>query len=196
MKSFEKEQICEANFRAGGPYWHLYTPGNVTTAFLLSEDDCAFAMNTVYFAHQLTAGIRILAFELMSNHLHMLIEGDAESVCRFFASLRKKLARGLASDRIAVPDSFVMQLKAVEAYGELALELNDGDCITDEEAFSRTVKICNTIYPGIRIRDLDKTRKTEIARKLHYEIHCSNGQIRRVLGLSQFEVESLFPKTS
>lgn len=114
MKSFEKEQICEANFRAGGPYWHLYTPGNVTTAFLLSEDDCAFAMNTVYFAHQLTAGIRILAFELMSNHLHMLIEGDAESVCRFFASLRKKLARGLASDRIAVPDSFVMQLKAVE----------------------------------------------------------------------------------
>lgn len=302
MKSFEKEQICEAIFRAGGPYWHLYTPGNVTTAFLLNADDYAFAMNAIYFAYQLTAGIRILAFELMSNHLHILIEGEAEAVCRFFASLRKKLARGLASDRVSVLDSFVMQLKEiedlrglrntigyvhrngyvvngnhtpfsypwgtnryfyndypisetfkkiytgrrrlmfrgrtpeisdstkyldgyvapisycsidrgmsmfrdahhyfsivgknVEAYSELALELNDGDCITDEEAFSQTIKICNTMYPGIRIRDLDKTRKAEIARKLHYEIHCSNGQIRRVLGLSQFEVDSLFPKTS
>lgn len=35
---------------------------------------------------------------------------------------------------------------------------------------------------------------TDLARTLHYDYRSSNGQIRRVLGLGQYEVDSLFPK--
>ena len=41
--------------------------------------------------------------------------------------------------------------------------------------------------------DLSKAQKMDLARSLHYDFRSSNGQIRRILGLSQYEVDSLFP---
>lgn len=250
----------------------------------------------------MTAGVRILAFELMSNHLHILIEGETDSICRFFVSLRKKLVRGLASNRVAVPDSFVMQLKEVvdlrglrntigyihrngyvvngnrtpfsypwgtnryfyndypiietfekiytgrrremfrgrapeisdstkyldgyvapisycaisrgmsmfrdahhyfaavskdvEAYSGIAVEIDDGEFLTDQELFARVQKIVREKYRLASTKELSGAQRLDIARTLHYDYRSSNGQIRRVLGLSQFEVNSLFPKTS
>lgn len=41
--------------------------------------------------------------------------------------------------------------------------------------------------------ELAKPQILDIARNLRYDFRSSNGQIRRVLGLSQYEIDSIFP---
>jgi len=83
--------------------------------------------------------------------------------------------------------------KNVETFGELAEEFDDGEFLTDPEIYKRICKLINSKYNILRIRDLSRAQKLEIAKMLHFDYKSSNGQIRRVLGLSAYEVNSLFP---
>lgn len=83
--------------------------------------------------------------------------------------------------------------KNVEAYQELALEFGDTDFLTDSELFVKVASIVRETYRLTGIRDLSKAQKLDLARTLHYDYRSSNGQIRRILGLSQNDVNSLFP---
>ena len=88
---------------------------------------------------------------------------------------------------------FSMLTKNVEAYSELAEELDDGEFLTDAELFTQITKIIREKYGLECLRDLTKAQKLDLARVLHYDWRSSNGQIRRILGLSQYEVDALFP---
>lgn len=88
---------------------------------------------------------------------------------------------------------FMMVSKNVEAYAELAAGLDDGEFLTDAELFSRLSVLVRSDYGGTSIKDLTKPQRFDLARKLRYEYRSSNGQIRRVLGLPQYEIDSLFP---
>lgn len=91
---------------------------------------------------------------------------------------------------------FMMVSKNVEAYAELAVELDDGEFLTDTELFARLSALLRSDYGVFSIKDLAKPQKIDVARKLRYEFRSSNGQIRRVLGLSQYEIDSIFPLTA
>lgn len=91
---------------------------------------------------------------------------------------------------------FAMVGKNVEAYAELAVGLEDGEFLTDTELFARLSVLVRSDYGGASIKDLTKPQRFDIARKLRYDFRSSNGQIRRVLGLSQYEIDSLFPLTA
>lgn len=88
---------------------------------------------------------------------------------------------------------FSMVSKNVEAYSELAAEIDDGEFLTDTELFTQVTKIVKSGYGLNALKDLSKAQKLDLARKLHYDYRSSNGQIRRTLGLTQYEVDSLFP---
>ena len=88
---------------------------------------------------------------------------------------------------------FVMISKNVEAYADLAVELDDGEFLTDTELFARLSVLVRSDYDVSSIKDLTKPQRFDLARKLRYEFRSSNGQIRRVLGLSQYEIDSIFP---
>lgn len=83
--------------------------------------------------------------------------------------------------------------KNVEAWADLAGELGDGEFLTDPELFDRLQIILRENYCVGSIRDLSKAQIQDLARTLRYKFRSSNGQIRRVLGLTQYEVDSLFP---
>ena len=91
---------------------------------------------------------------------------------------------------------FMMVSKNVEAYAELAAGLDDGEFLTDTELFSRMSSSLRSDYGVSSIKDLTKLQRFDLARKLRYEFRSSNGQIRRMLGLSQYEIDSLFPLTA
>ncbi len=91
---------------------------------------------------------------------------------------------------------FALVSKNVEAYSELATVLGEGEFLTDMELFNRLGPLVRTDYGVSTIKDLAKSQKFDIARKLRFEYRSSNGQIRRVLGLSQYEIDSLFPLTA
>ncbi len=91
---------------------------------------------------------------------------------------------------------FAMVSKNVEAYAELAVGLDECEFLTDAELFTRLIQMVRSDHGVSAIKDLTKSQKFELARKLRFEFRSSNGQIRRVLGLSQYEVDSLFPLTA
>ncbi|MCQ2184874.1 MAG: hypothetical protein MJY62_05630 [Bacteroidales bacterium] len=83
--------------------------------------------------------------------------------------------------------------KNVEAYSGIAEEIDDGEFLTDQELFSKLLQIVREKYRIAAIRDLTNAQKLDIARVLHYEYRSSNGQIRRLLGLTQYDVDRIFP---
>lgn len=91
---------------------------------------------------------------------------------------------------------FFMVSKNVETYGELALELNDGEYLTDTELVSQLVKLLKIDYNVNSLRDLGKSQKYDLARRLRLEFRSSNEQIRRVLNLTSAEVNTIFPMTA
>ena len=84
--------------------------------------------------------------------------------------------------------------RQVESYSETACELDDdNEFLTDTELFAKVLDIIHKIYKLDGVRDLTKAQKEDLARTLHFEYRSSNGQIRRTLGLSQYDVDALFP---
>lgn len=102
-------------------------------------------------------------------------------------------AMGMAMFRDAHHYFFAIS-KNVEAYSGIAVDLDDGEFLTDQELFSQLQKMVHEKYRLSYVRELSNAQKLELARTLHYDYRSSNGQIRRVLGLSQYDVDQLFPK--
>ena len=296
----ESERICEATFAKGCPWWHLYTPGIDTSLLFADAEDFRYAINLMARCHKEIGTVIIVAFEIMSNHIHLVVSGNEVDIRRFFDLFRRRLkwyltskgrkesirrftmslkpikdlrtlrntivyvnrngyvadpdrtpysdpwgtgrfyfgdypigrplddfsyrearkllrSRGgeLAGDYLVInghisPVSFCaiefgkamfrnahhyfsMISKNVGAYGELANELDDGEFLTDPELFTQVSKLLIHNYGTNSLRDLTKPQKLDLARRLRQDYHSSNGQIRRILGLTQYDVDSLFP---
>ncbi len=86
--------------------------------------------------------------------------------------------------------------KNVEAQVELALRIDEKPVLTDEELFRHLKKKIDTDYQLAEFKLLSRNQKGEILKYLKYKIGTSNGQIARVLHLSQIEVDSFFPLTA
>lgn len=296
----ESERICEATFANGCPWWHLYTPGIDTSLIFADTEDFRYAINLLARCQKNVGTVLIVAFEIMSNHIHLVVSGNDDAIRCLFALFKRRLkwylttkgrkeaieqftislkpihnlktlrntivyvnrngyvvdpdltpysdpwgtgrfyfgdyqtgsrlddlsyretrkmlrCRGgeLTGDYLVVnghisPASFCsidlgkalfrnahhyfsIISKNVEAYGELANELDDGEFLTDPELFTQVSKLLMQNYGTNLLRDLTKPQKLDLARKLRQDYHSSNSQIRRILSLSQYDVDSLFP---
>lgn len=299
----ESERMCEATFLGCDAWWHLYTAGKMSSILFVDDDDYRYAMNLLARCHKETGSITIVAFEIMSNHIHIVLCGSEHNARRLFDLFRRRLCRYLTKKNsgadmksfrmslksvcdlrtlrntivyvnrngyvvnpaytpfsypwgtgryyfndfplekrledlgyiqtrkmlrsrspelpgdylvieghIAPPSYcslklgmslfrnahhyFSMVSKSVEAYGELAAELDDGEFLTDTELFTQVVKLLKADYGAVKVKDLSPAQKQDLARKLRYDYHSSNGQIRRTLNMTQYEVDSLFPLTA
>ena len=81
-----------------GPIWLLCTPGEFVGVIFRDRDDYIFGMNLVALcAANFTPQLKILTFQIMSNHLHFVIECEEPVIGEFFAFLKKRLQRYLAN---------------------------------------------------------------------------------------------------
>ena len=84
-------------FKELGPVWHLCTSGKHQCSFFRTRDDYVYGMNLVALAaSNYREKIKILTFQLMSNHFHFVMACDEPSVKEFFDFLYKKMHRYLA----------------------------------------------------------------------------------------------------
>lgn len=90
---------------------------------------------------------------------------------------------------------FSSLFKNVESYGELAEEFKDGEYLTDPELYNVITNIVKTKYNILKIKDLTRAQKLDLANMMHFDYKSSNSQVRRVLNLSVYDVNSLFPLT-
>lgn len=93
----EKENRCRVIFesvlREGQRFWHVCTPGNSQYIIFDSPEDYRFGMILAAICAY-DAGIRIITFELMSNHVHfILICSTKEEASLYLDLFRKRLSK-------------------------------------------------------------------------------------------------------
>ena len=88
----QQERSCELTFSNGGPFWHICTDGQSMEIICETEEDYKFEVTVIAIAAALT-GVKILTFQVMSNHIHVIVEG-LESMCKdFFSEVKRRLRR-------------------------------------------------------------------------------------------------------
>jgi len=119
----DKERYCAATFDNGGPYWHVCTPGHFTEILFETDDDYRFIMNTVAIAVALSQ-VKIITFEIMSNHVHFILEGAKEDCLDFFDKVKRRLKRYLQdSGRYVNLDGFKTDPIPIETLESLRIEV-------------------------------------------------------------------------
>lgn len=89
--SYEKEAECLKCFESLGEAYHLWTQENFEVIFTC-DDDFKLGMGIFGIVAKLYGDVRILTFELMSNHIHVAAVGRRERIIGLFLSLHKSLA--------------------------------------------------------------------------------------------------------
>lgn len=293
------------SFEELGPMWHLCTPGEFVGIIFREREDYVFGMNLVALcAAEFSAKIKILTFQIMSNHLHFVLMCEENFVSEFFGLFKKRLQRYLVnqgyrgtlagftynyfrindlrylqnvilyvnrngylvdknstpftyewganryffnkfahnesvvkldslsidkqramfksrnfdvpveyavSDRYVSPLSyckislaesffrdanhyFHLSSRQVESYAVIARELGDKVSYTDDEIYTAVLSLCLKRYEIKNPSSLSKDAKINIAKTMHYDYNASNKQIKRVLGLGDNVLDSLFPR--
>ena len=91
----EKESICEREFEMSGPFWHLFTDGrNAQNIFQVEKD---LELGTMLFSVSCCKNpdVRIITFEIMNNHLHIIAAGQRTNCLALFGDYKKRLMRVL-----------------------------------------------------------------------------------------------------
>lgn len=110
----DAEKKCAVSFLGHGDWWHLYTPGNLTELLFRDDDDYRYVMNLMARCLAEVPGLAVVAFEVMSNHLHIVICGSEVGTRLFFELFRKWLSRYMATRyESALSARFQMSLKPV-----------------------------------------------------------------------------------
>ncbi|MBR5833486.1 MAG: hypothetical protein IKY48_02790 [Bacteroidales bacterium] len=93
MKFVEKERECELVFEANGPFWHVYTDGSVMADMFCCEEDFREGMVALAVCAVLFGEAELVTFELMNNHVHLVMRGTKEACLEFFEIYKRRLMR-------------------------------------------------------------------------------------------------------
>ena len=80
----EKERICESVFDCNGPYWHLYTDGTRMQNIFCNKEDFKIGMWCLAASLHLCKSVRAVTFELMGDHIHLILTGQKENCIMAF----------------------------------------------------------------------------------------------------------------
>ena len=120
----EKERECERIFEKSGPFWHLYTDGRVMEDFLCTEKDFKTAMTALAVAAVLFKKVGIITFELMSNHIHMILNGEADDCLELFERFKARLRRIFKTNgRVINWEAFKADILPIETLNALRNEI-------------------------------------------------------------------------
>lgn len=97
----QKEYYCESLFEQNGPYWHICTPGEEMEVMFTSEEDFRFGMNAIALAvaelssktetDERCVAFEVVTFELMSDHIHLIMRGPREICLELLSIFRTKM---------------------------------------------------------------------------------------------------------
>lgn len=86
-------------------------------------------------------------------------------------------------------------LKNVEAQVEIAISHNEAPVIPDEELLPMVLRLCHDLFYQEGTRSLQDYQKKQLAREVRNHYHANVSQLARLVGLSQKELQSMFPDT-
>ncbi len=120
----EKERICESIFVSNGPYWHIYTTGTKMQNIFCCEEDFIVGMWCLASALHLSKGVQALTFELMANHVHLIVAGQRENCIKAFELFATRLRLAFPKRQRAIDWSkFKMDILPIESLQALRNEI-------------------------------------------------------------------------
>lgn len=97
---YEQERKCAIAYAAiDDTCFHLCTPESYAVLFT-SENDYIGCMNIIGLSSSVYKDIRIFTFQVMSNHLHLVVSGREERILLYFETIRRLLRAMLKSKGI------------------------------------------------------------------------------------------------
>ena len=93
MTFAEKERVCEMLFDANGPFCHVCTDGTAMADIFCDENELRDGMIALAVCAVLFRKADLMTFELMNNHVHMIMRGTEKDCLEFFEEFRKRLKR-------------------------------------------------------------------------------------------------------
>jgi len=91
----QRESACEMHFGLLPTVYHCVSPENYELIFT-NEAEYSDAMLIVGVCSQFFAAMRILTFQLMSNHFHFVLSGDKSEVEEFISLFKGRLLKYFA----------------------------------------------------------------------------------------------------
>ena len=88
---YGKISECEVRFREGGPFWHVCSSPIETDIYFRNDEELAEALNILAITVFLSR-CRLLAYSVMNNHLHFILEGTEHAVHEFWDIFYDRLA--------------------------------------------------------------------------------------------------------
>ena len=120
----EKERVCENIFISHGPYWHIYTDGTKMQNIFCCEDDFKTAMWILAASMHMFKGVWVITFELMGNHLHLILAGQQEECIKAFDLFAARLRQAFPKRQRAIDWSkFNMDILPIESLQALRNEI-------------------------------------------------------------------------
>lgn len=92
MTQWKQERL----FSESGPFIHLYTSPLEKDVLAENDDDRTTILNSIALSNH-KARTEVLAYALMSNHIHLILKGDEMRGRAMYDILAKRLARYLAA---------------------------------------------------------------------------------------------------
>ena len=94
---YEKQALCEAKFQELGECHHLWTPEKHEIIFT-NQSDFRFGMTYLGIASRLYPDVKILTFELMSNHIHITAASGHDRLLCLFDTFKILLQKWLKAE--------------------------------------------------------------------------------------------------
>ena len=82
-----RESRAEVLFRESGPFYHLYTKALESEVFFSAVEGRKIAANYLAIAIKVS-GCKLLAYAIMDNHFHFVMEGAMADVLAFYENFR------------------------------------------------------------------------------------------------------------
>lgn len=140
----EKERICEEAFIKNGPYWHIYTDGTKMQNIFCSKEDFDTGAWLLAAACCLCPEVRLITFELMGNHVHLIVSGRKEDCLTLFDIFAGKLKRTLRRKGRAIDwRPFQASILPIESLQALRNEI----IYTNRNAFVASPEYTPDSYP-------------------------------------------------
>lgn len=116
---YRQETECELIFKEMGDSYHLWTPENFPLIFA-SEDDFKIGMGIIGLCSKLYPDVKIITFEIMSNHLHMVVAGALSRVNSMFERIRTMIGCFVkSSGRTFDVDAFRLGSRKIEDLADM-----------------------------------------------------------------------------
>jgi REP element-mobilizing transposase RayT len=120
----ERERECQRVFDENGPFWHLYTDGTVMQNIFCSDEEMKKGMMALAVAAVLFGKVNLITFELMSNHVHMILSGTQDDCLELFARFKQRLKGVFRSiGRVVDWESFQPDTIRIESLKSLRNEI-------------------------------------------------------------------------